>query len=60
MKPQSKKEKNYLGIWIDYTKNKTYVIFNYQNKIKKWKYDFVASRATTILNEVLSYLNINK
>lgn len=55
-----KKRKNYLGIWIDYTKNKTYVIFNYQNKIKKWKYDFVASRATTILNEVLSYLNIKK
>ena len=53
-----KKRKNYLGIWIDYTKSKTYVIFNYLNKIKKWQYDFIASRATTILNDVLLYLNI--
>lgn len=55
-----KKRENYLGIWIDYTKNKTYVIFNYSNEIKKWQYDFIASRATTILNDVLIYLNIDK
>ena len=53
-----KKRENYLGIWIDYTNSKTYVIFNYIHKIKKWKYDFIASRATTILNDVLSYINI--
>ena len=53
-----KKRENYLGIWIDYTNSKTYVIFNYIHKIKKWKYDFIASRATTILNDVLSYIKI--
>lgn len=53
-----KKRKNYLGIWIDYSNNITYTIFNYQRKIKKWKYDFIASRATTILNDVLLYLNV--
>ena len=53
-----KKRENYLGIWIDYTNSKTYVIFNYIHKIKKWKYDFIASRATTILNDVLSFIKI--
>lgn len=55
-----KKRKNYLGIWIDYSNNITYTIFNYQRKIKKWKYDFIASRATTILNDVLLYLNVDR
>lgn len=55
-----KKRKNYLGIWIDYSNNITYAIFNYQRKIKKWKYNFIASRATTILNDVLLYLNVDR
>lgn len=54
------KRDNYLGIWIDYTNNKTYVFFNYEKKIKKWEYNFIASRATTILNDVLDYLKIKK
>lgn len=48
---------NFLGIWIDYNVPKTYVFFNYEHNFIKWEYDFVASRATTILNDVISMIN---
>lgn len=49
--------KNFLGIWIDYEELITYVFFSYNGTFKKWKYNFVASRATTILNDVLLIVN---
>ena len=52
-----KKLTNFLGIWIDYEKLTTYVYFSYKDKFKKWRYNFVASRATTILNDVLSIIS---
>lgn len=54
-----KKEKSFLGIWIDYVECKTYAYFEYDNKFKEFKYNFIASRATTILNDVLVYLKSN-
>lgn len=47
---------SFFGIWKDYKNNKTYVFFNYKNKLKEFKYDFIASRATTILKDVLKYI----
>lgn len=52
-----KTKSNFLGIWIDYNIPETYVFFNYKNNFMKWKYDFVASRATTILNDVMNIIN---
>ena len=48
---------NFLGIWIDYDDPKTYVFFSYKENFIKWKYDFVASRATTILKDTLKIVN---
>ena len=48
---------NFLGIWIDYNIPKTYVFFSYKNNFMKCKYNFVASRATTILNDVMNIIN---
>ena len=50
---------SYLGIWIDYTKEITYVYFKYDDKLKEIVYNFIASRATTILEDVLKYLREN-
>lgn len=58
-KKLTKKQESYLGIWIDYTNNNTYAYFNYDNKFVSFEYDYVASRATTILNDVLDYLKKN-
>lgn len=52
-----KTKSNFLGIWIDYNVPKTYVFFNYEHDFTKWEYDFVASRATTILKDVISMIN---
>lgn len=48
---------NFLGIWKDYTEGKTYIFFKYNNKFYEKMYDFIASRATTILNDALEMLN---
>ena len=53
-----KNQKNFLGIWFDYENKKTYTFFNYTGNFIEKKYDFIASRATTILNDILSYLKI--
>lgn len=52
-----KNKQNFLGIWIDYCTSKTYVFFNYKSKFNEWKYNFVASRATTIINDTLNIVN---
>ena len=52
-----KRQDAFLGRWVDYQNNKTYVYFKYDNKFNEKIYDFIASRATTILNDVLKYLS---
>lgn len=52
-----KNKQNFLGIWIDYCTSKTYVFFNYKSKFNEWEYNFVASRATTIINDTLNIVN---
>ncbi|NLC48183.1 MAG: hypothetical protein GX758_02365 [Tenericutes bacterium] len=54
------KQKSFLGSWLDYTKYQSYVYFKYDNKLKEFKYDFIASRATTVLNDVMKYLKDEK
>ncbi len=51
-----KSKNNYLGIWIDYEQSKTYVYFNYKGSIKKFKYRYIASRASTIIPGILKYI----
>jgi inorganic pyrophosphatase/exopolyphosphatase len=46
----------FLGVWVDYENSKTYAYFKYNGTLKVFYYDFVASRATTILNDVIEYL----
>ena len=43
-----------------YENDKTYAYFKYDNKFIEFEYDFVASRATTILNDVIEYLRGNQ
>ncbi len=50
----------FLGVWVDYENDKTYGYFKYDNKFIEFEYDFVASRATTILNDVIQYLRGNQ
>ena len=47
----------FLGVWVDYENSNTYAYFKYDGKLKVFFYDFVASRATTILNDVIEYLD---
>lgn len=51
-----KNSNNFLGIWIDYENNKTYAFFKYEKDYIEKEYDFIASRATTIINDVLDFL----
>lgn len=46
----------FLGVWVDYENSQTYAYFKYDGVLKVLFYDFVASRATTILNDVIEYL----
>jgi hypothetical protein len=41
---------------ICYDNNQTYGFFKYDGVLTEFKYDYVASRATTILNDVIEYL----
>ena len=50
----------FLGLWVDYENDKTYVYFKYDDKLKEINYNFIASRATTVLNDVLEYLKKEK
>jgi inorganic pyrophosphatase/exopolyphosphatase len=53
-------ENNFLGLWIDYNNIKTYAYFKYNDNIQEFEYDLIASRATTVMNDVLNYLNNDK
>ena len=55
-----KNTSSFLGIWVDYENLHTYAFFNFDNKFKEFDYNFVASRATTILNDVIEYLVENQ
>lgn len=50
----------FLGVWVDYENSKTYAYFKYDGKLKVFYYEFVASRATTILNDVIEYLKTSE
>ena len=50
------KEWNHLGIWVDLEKNKTYVYFKVNNKYKEIIYNFIASRAATVMPDITKYL----
>ena len=44
----------------NYENEKTYAYFKYDGEFIEYKYDFIASRATTILNDVIKYLKERK
>jgi inorganic pyrophosphatase/exopolyphosphatase len=44
---------NWLLIWYEYDKDKTYVYFKHNNEIKEFEYDFIASRANDIVKEII-------
>lgn len=46
----------FLGIWWDYTDNKTYCFFKYDNDFLEFNYNYIASRATTVVKDFLIYL----
>ncbi|MFA5407427.1 MAG: DHH family phosphoesterase [Bacilli bacterium] len=48
---------NFLGLWLDYKIEKTYAFMKYNDNFKEINYDFIASRATTVLDDILKYLN---
>lgn len=48
---------NFLGLWVDYIGNKTYIYFKYNDDLYEKTYDFIASRASTVLNDVLDFLD---
>lgn len=50
----------FLGLWVDYENDHTYAYFKFDNKLKVFDYSFIASRATTILNDVIQYLHEKK
>lgn len=50
----------FLGVWVDYENDKTYGLFEFDGIFTEFEYDFVASRATTILSDVIKYLKEKK
>lgn len=50
------KRDNHLGMWKDLTNNKTYVFFKINGRLKEYIYNFIASRASTVIPEVINYL----
>jgi inorganic pyrophosphatase/exopolyphosphatase len=51
---------NFLGRWINFNEVKTYVYFKYNNHIKYFEYNIIASRATTVMKDIIKYLNGEK
>lgn len=47
---------NHLGMWGDLENNKTYVYFKINNAYKEIIYDFIASRAATVMPDIVKYL----
>lgn len=52
-----KTQKNFLGIWFDYKNKNTYAFLNYEGHFIEKEYDYIASRSTTILKDIMPYLN---
>lgn len=51
---------NHLGMWKDLTNNKTYVFFKINSNFEEFTYDFIASRASTVIPDVVKYLEQEK
>ena len=47
---------NHLGMLRDLINNKTYVIFKINNEVIEFNYDFIASRASTVIPDVIRFL----
>lgn len=48
---------NFLGIWMNIEDEKTKVYFKLSDKIIEFNYDFLASRATTVIKDVFKYID---
>lgn len=55
-----RRQNNFLGIWVDALNNKTYVFLNYKNRFITETYDFLASRGSTIMNDFIKRLRLQK
>ena len=49
---------NFLGVWIDFDKEISYAYFNYNGEVKEFIYDFLASRASTVIPDVFRYIDL--
>lgn len=52
-----KKRDNFLGIWIDFDKEISYAYFNFNGELKEFIYDFLASRASSVIPDVFRYID---
>jgi len=52
--------KNHLGIWSNLENNKTYVFFKANNKTFEKTYAKIASRAATVMPDIINYLEKNR
>lgn len=50
---------SFFGLWADHEEDKTYVYLKHKRNLAVFNYDFIASRATTVMDDVLEYLDIN-
>lgn len=48
---------NFLGVWIDFDREMSYAYFNFNGMVKEFMYDFLASRAATVIPDVYSYID---
>ena len=48
---------NFLGVWIDFDKEISYAYFNYGGEVKEFIYDFLASRAASVIPDVFKYID---
>lgn len=48
---------NFLGIWIDLDKEISYAYFNLNGGVKEFIYDYIASRAATVIPDVYKYID---
>ena len=53
------KRDNFLGVWIDFDKEISYAYFNYNGEIKEFIYDFLASRAATVIPDIYRHIDIS-
>lgn len=53
------KRNNFLGVWIDFDKEISYAYFNYDGEVKEFIYDFLASRAATVIPDVYKCIDLS-